>query len=253
MNNEHHLAEELRLFDLLADRATDGLTAAEEAELESLLSKFPDVDPQGFDYATAVLDAPADVTLPARMIGKLQADADRYFAPITPAAGKKRRLPWVAISGWTIAAGLLMALAWPSKKPETPSVAEKRDRLVADSTSGAVPFKSAEPVSGLSGEVVWSGNKQEGYLRVVGLKPNDPKERQYQLWIVDGDRKNQPPVDGGVFNVGPDGTALVPIRTPIPVFKAVLFAVTEEESGGVVVSEDGKKGKFVVAMAPVAK
>ena len=83
--------------------------------------------------------------------------------------------------------------------------------------------------------MVWSTAKQEGYLEVRGLKPTDPTKEQYQLWIVDPTKKQ--PVDGGVFDVKPDGTALVRVRTPIVVKDAVAFAVTKETAGGVVVSE----------------
>jgi anti-sigma-K factor RskA len=70
------------------------------------------------------------------------------------------------------------------------------------------------------------------------LKPNDPTEHQYQLWIFDGERDERYPVDGGVFNV-PAGAAevVVPIRAAVLVHAAKAFAITIEKPGGVVVSE----------------
>ena len=86
------------------------------------------------------------------------------------------------------------------------------------------------------GAVVWNGEAQAGVMRFSGLQPNDPAEWQYQLWIFDAARDDRFPVDGGVFDVGPDGEALVPIRASLPVSEAVLFAITVERPGGVVVS-----------------
>lgn len=94
-----------------------------------------------------------------------------------------------------------------------------------------------DPVaSGADGAVIWNGETQAGVMRFEGLQPNDPAEWQYQLWIFDAERDERFPVDGGVFDVPADGETLVPIRASLPVGKAVLFAVTVEQPGGVVVS-----------------
>ena len=90
--------------------------------------------------------------------------------------------------------------------------------------------------AGAGGAVVWNGAAQAGVMRFNGLQPNDPAEWQYQLWIFDAARDDRFPVDGGVFDVGPNGEALVPIRARLPVSDAVLFAITVERAGGVVVS-----------------
>ena len=69
-----------------------------------------------------------------------------------------------------------------------------------------------------------------------GLKPNNPIQSQYQLWIFDTDTGQQHPVDGGVFDVTAERT-IVQIDARVPVAKAVMFAITEEIPGGVVVSD----------------
>lgn len=89
---------------------------------------------------------------------------------------------------------------------------------------------------GADGAVVWNGEMQEGVMRFAGLQANDPTEWQYQLWIFDAERDERFPVDGGVFDVQADGETLVPIKASLPVGKAVLFAITVEQPGGVVVS-----------------
>ena len=90
---------------------------------------------------------------------------------------------------------------------------------------------------GASGDVVWDGASQRGYLRFEGLEPNEPARRQYQLWIVDATRDARYPVDGGVFDVpGTTGAVVVPIHASVPVRDPVAFVVTMEKAGGAVVS-----------------
>ena len=90
--------------------------------------------------------------------------------------------------------------------------------------------------AGVSGEVVWSPSEQRGFMRFRALQPNNPTVAQYQLWIFDGTRPSETPVDGGVFDVV-DGEVIVPIDAKIDVRDATLFAITLEEPGGVVVSK----------------
>ena len=84
--------------------------------------------------------------------------------------------------------------------------------------------------------MVWSSARQEGYLRLAGLPANDRGRRQYQLWVVDPTRDSRP-VDGGVFDVGPGGEAIIPIHAKLPGGRPTAFAITLEQAGGVVVSD----------------
>lgn len=232
-----------RLEQLLADRATVGLDPAEGAELADLLDRMAYPDPDEFDHAAAVLDRaltgrPA-ADLPLDLSARLLADAAAFFTPANealpvaeplPDAEPVRRRRWGSAAGWAVAAGLAGVLAWtwwPRPGSAEPTIADRRDVLIAQ---GAMRF------AGPGGRVDWDTARQEGYLEVRGLPPNDPSQRQYQLWIVDAGRPDQEPVDGGVFDVGPDGTALVPVRAALPVRSAAAFAVTAEPAGGVVVS-----------------
>lgn len=102
---------------------------------------------------------------------------------------------------------------------------------------------------GESGEVVWSNERQEGYMTFRTVARNDPKAVQYQLWIFDAERDEKYPVDGGVFDVDPTtGEVVVPISAKVRVNKPTLFAVTVEKPGGVVVS----KRERIVVTAKVA-
>lgn len=84
-------------------------------------------------------------------------------------------------------------------------------------------------------------------MRFVGLAVNDPRQLQYQLWIFDKNRDQAFPVDGGVFDITPAGEVIAPITAKLPVGEPMLFAVTVEKPGGVVVS---KRERIVVTAAP---
>jgi len=88
-----------------------------------------------------------------------------------------------------------------------------------------------------TGEVVWRDSSQRGFMVFNGLKPNNPIQSQYQLWIFDANTGDEHPIDGGVFDIADDVQTIVSIDARIPVTEAVMFAITEEKPGGVVVSD----------------
>jgi hypothetical protein len=145
-------------------------------------------------------------------------------------------LAWLAC-----AAALLMAVQlWRGNSSGLRELrpAEARSALLSNAqdyvrvawSSGKTPF--AEPVAG---DVVWSNAQQEGYMRFVGMPPNNPSQQQYQLWIIDPARDAEP-IDGGVFDVSGEGEVVVPIRAKLKVLEPAAFAITIEQPGGVVVS-----------------
>jgi hypothetical protein len=142
----------------------------------------------------------------------------------------------------------LVEVTPPAPKPPTP--AEGRAALLAnanDATTLAWTATKDPNAAGATGDVVWSASAQRGYMRFKGLAVNDAKQLQYQLWIFDKDRDQAFPVDGGVFDVSSTGEVIVPISAKLHVDEPVLFAVTVEAPGGVVVS---KRERIVVTAAP---
>ena len=124
---------------------------------------------------------------------------------------------------------------------------QKFDSLIQDKPdTQRLEFASAsDPYAGLSGEVIWNDEKQEGYMSLENLVVNDPTINQYQLWIVDPER-DEFPVDGGVFDITQkDGKQIIPIRNALAINKPVAFVITLEQPGGVVKS----KQEVVVALA----
>jgi hypothetical protein len=229
-------AEPERLEDLLAQRATAGLDEAEAVELARLLERHPGVDAESFDRTAAAIhlgQLPACEPLPAHLRRALVAAGTKSVAG-APRRRAERPWPWLAA-----AAALLVAVAgWWPRIAEPPAPSAERAALV---TAGATPIEwmaTEDPAAaGASGDVVWDAASQTGFLRIVGLAPNEPTRLQYQLWIFDRLRDERYPVDGGVFDIPAGGSeVIVPIRARLPVGDATLFAVTVEAAGGVVVS-----------------
>jgi len=132
----------------------------------------------------------------------------------------------------------------PPAAPQTP--AQLREALLTAQGSARGEWSPTKDPLGkaATGEVVWNKDQQKGVMRFRGLAKNDPKLGQYQLWIFDKTRDDKYPVDGGVFDVDSEtGDVVVPIRATLPVAAPVLFAVTLEKPGGVVVS---KRDRIVV-------
>ena len=92
-------------------------------------------------------------------------------------------------------------------------------------------------VGEVRGEAIFDSKSSKGLLVIEGLAANDPTLEQYQLWIFDAARDDRYPVDGGVFDVPAGGRAVIPVAAKLSVDKPVLFAVTIEKPGGVVVSD----------------
>jgi hypothetical protein len=257
-----------RLTDLLTDRAVQPLSDVEARELEQLLAQLPDTDETEFDRAAAAIhltEAMKPEVLPAQLKAKVIADAQQFFgmeeAPreVKPVASNVISFPAERVkqsawqwAGWYAAAAcLLLAVfaGWPrvkefvQGKPPAPTVAGNRTNLrnaaIDAVQSNWTPTKYPN-MQTVEGDVVWSSERQEGYMRFVNLAANDPNQSVYQLWIFDATQDEKYPVDGGVFNVPQSGEVIVPIHAKLKVTKPTLFAVTIEKPGGVVVSKRDK-------------
>ncbi len=159
---------------------------------------------------------------------------------------QRKSLAWREVVAWMAAAAsfLLAAQLWfnnGSNKDTSTKVAtaaESRLALLSSSqqtirvdwSNGKTPFDNA-----VTGDVVWNNESQQGFMRFVGMPPNDPTREQYQLWIIDPDRDAEP-IDGGVFDIASNGEVVVPINAKLKVLKPAAFAITIEQPGGVVVS-----------------
>ena len=163
--------------------------------------------------------------------------------PITRAPAKPKRnfnaRQLIPVTGWLAAAAAVIFAVVSLPQGDLDPI-EGRAALLKEGGVVAVPWTATPDALGknVTGDVVWNDATQTGYMRFAGLPANDAKILQYQLWIFDGERDERYPVDGGVFDINADtGEVIVPIRAKVQVGKAVMFAVTVEKPGGVVVSK----------------
>jgi hypothetical protein len=263
-----------RQEELLAQRALHGLTDAELGELNALGGGHD----ESLELAAAALTLARlpHEQLPSHLAARILASAQARpvvvapiaaIASIAPARASSRTWP-----AWLAAAACLVLAAgvgiWARRRPpvvvrvevpvpasvapvapSAPTPAEERAELLATASDVTrIDWKTTKDAAGkgASGDVVWSPSDQRGFMRFVGLHPNDRAQAQYQLWIFDKDRDARYPVDGGVFDVPASGEVVVPITARLHVDQPTLFAVTIEKPGGVVVS---KREHIVVTAA----
>ncbi|MHC4949231.1 MAG: hypothetical protein ACYTG1_13415, partial [Planctomycetota bacterium] len=185
-----------RLMDLLSDRAVaGGLSPVEDHEADELLRRFADVDAGSFEVAAVAVDLmfePATPEpLPAGLRDRLVSDARSWRETADPAPPAPVAVVRPLVGSWLpwLAAAACLALAlvtWLPARPATPR--EQYARLVdgapdalqvawtatADPAAGGVP--ATDP-----GDVVWSRQWQQGFMRFRGVEVNDPSAVQYQL------------------------------------------------------------------------
>jgi hypothetical protein len=281
-----------RVLDLLTEELSAGLSGEDAGELNRLLNQGLNRDFESLEVAAAACaiafglshDGADEASLPERVRERclgasvavrtesrpaarpmtVQPPPRLSFSPRSPAPAAPRR---VFSPGWLAAAACLVlaVTAWidrgaqgvaagPAPAGAADPVADRR-AMLAEGTDLVRWSWSAwdDRYQGVSGDVVWSESRQEGYMELVGLPANDPGQNQYQLWIIESSR-GEPlkvaPVDGGVFDVptqaGPGGV-VVPIAPKLLAKGVAAFAVTLEPPGGVVVSDQTRR--VVIAKA----
>lgn len=238
---------------LAAEAVGEQLSAGETGEIRELLSAMPFADRirerRGFDEAAALAQAAflagdranwrrMPDALRARLLAMSRARAADWTPP--RANSVARRVNWPARWGWSAATAVALAWLVFAVLPPLSAPPPQPDRMQAlAQAADAITLPWMARTAGyeeVQGEIFWSDSLQAGEMRFRGLPANDPAREQYQLWIVDPDR-HENPVDGGVFDASGDGELLVPVDARLPVDAPVAFAVTLEPAGGVVVSK----------------
>lgn len=266
-----------KLLDLLSDQATTG--PGDDASANNSM------DAQALELAAAAImlaETDLNAEMPAHLEARILADADKHFAALkneeaireqptqtfkwSESKPKRSFFDWF---GWAVAAVACVTLAvtffynqnrieqlqakiaelTPRPTPEE-TLAQKRDRLKAEGgeiTRAEWQNGNVKETEGVTGEIVWSDAKQQGYMTFRGLPINDPNLQAYQLWMFEDANLEAFPKDGGVFNVTSDGEVIIPIDAKLRTTNPKAFAVTIEKPGGVVHSERDK----IALLAPV--
>lgn len=236
--------------------------------------------------AIGLVDLRTDEPMPAHLNARIIASADEFFASMAAPAAEEQKAPveeeqyqkvftvepksswnWM---GWAVAGFAVLALvfnvwttrmvptevAGPGKTP-TPMPSPTKispDQEFAQmlaAPSGVIKANfgagNMKDLKEIGGDVVWSDEKQTGYMRLRGLPVNDKSKETYQLWIFDKTQDKATPIDGGTFDVDKNGDVIIPIDAKLKAQGPELFAITVEKPGGVVVSKREK----IAALAKV--
>lgn len=203
---------------------------------------------------------------PQSAINPVKPEAEDEYQTVFTANPPRRSWNWL---GWAVAAAACIALAinvWftrfspnevvdlpkPPATPQKLSVEQEFAQLISDPANAITAKWTAPPTppaefKDVSGDVVWSDDKQKGFMRLKGLPVNDKTKSTYQLWIFDKTQDAKTPIDGGTFDVDTNGELIIPINAKLKAQGPALFAITVEKPGGVVVSKRDK----IAALAKV--
>ena len=256
-------------MDLLIKQVTEGLSPAEQRALDVLDSEVASVYARDFERAAA-----ADCRGRKRcrgaaaggIAGSHRGASARVFRRQRSARrwrkrGDGRRVQGVAgqdavaerrargarrapLGWWAAAACLVLAVFGWLRAPHPLSgaaatPAEERAALLARPDSVEIPLSATKDpaAAGVTGDVVWNPATQRGFLRFVGLRPNDPACSSTRCGFSTARATSAIRWTGGcsMYPRTPR-EVLVPIRAAVPVHAAKAFAVTIEKPGGVVVS-----------------
>jgi hypothetical protein len=251
--SKHSPTDSNRWEELQVARLLFGLTAEEQVEYDDLARQMPAEELDQFETVVASLDVvwsnmPSE-PLPEHLRRAIRVRAEQELAskPVvslakptinaTAAIGSSKHLPWLV----SAACLMLAVFTWLSNRPAEKAgadVVQLRAELIA-AKEGLVQAKwsaGTTPSGNATGDVVWSGPKQQGFMRFRGLPVNSPTKEQYQLWIFDRNQSDKTPIDGGVFDISTTDEVIVPINAKLQVQEPFMFAVTIEKPGGVVVS-----------------
>jgi len=244
-------ADKDRWEELQIDRLLIGLSPDEQGEYETL-SRQMHSDPSGsFERVVASIDVTwlesNSIPLPEHLRKAIRDQAvQEWLSPapllaktltVNRTAGRSTRLPWIVAAACLALSVFTPFLNRPAKDI-LKSAAQLRTELIASATD-IIELKwsvGPTPIAGAEGDVVWSPERQQGFMRFRGLTVNEPTHQQYQLWIFDKNQDEKTPVDGGVFDISSNGEVIIPIHAKLRVADVYLFAVTIEKPGGVVVS-----------------
>lgn len=251
-----------RYYDLLADQCTVGLDSDGYAEMVGVRQQLQreysshdwEADAEAIALSAAAVDQalapPVSGSIPEAMADQILQALDEQSMPTEDvldfaaqlaarkAEHKPDRTRWF---GWyAAAAALAAAIYFGTERPVTVETLSPEQQVAGmlEQPETRVIAWGTPTESGyeqVTGDVIWNNQTQQGFMRLANMPVNNPGQSQYQLWIVDPER-DENPVDGGVFDISSEGEVIIPIDSKLPIISPAAFAITREQPGGVVVS-----------------
>ncbi|CAN5471892.1 hypothetical protein BH20VER3_BH20VER3_06300 [soil metagenome] len=192
-----------------------------DAELRALVDQL---DAAAATLAQAAPERPLPTELRERVLAQVRSSKTTSFP---------RRSNWIP---WAIAACLALTCAYliAERNGFQKRISRLKQRDILSQIQIASLSSKLENAPDANAVVVWDQKKQRGILKVTKL-PQNKKDEDYQLWLVDPRYKD--PVDGGVFHVANDESLRVPFHPAESVRDPQGFAISLERKGGVTKAE----------------
>lgn len=251
-----------RLMQLLIDRATVGLSASEETELQSLFADQSIDDDFSFDYVAQLLFDSEQAnqlfggesemkSLPDHIRSQVVDEAQQHIVAKNVAqksagsswtSGRRELLAWFAAAVCLVLTAIVFfgrsnAGVEPDELIASATQADLDLFLKNSSDQDVLEIKLNNGNSSLatnaSATVYWNRKSKRGFLEIDGLSENNSNNEQYQLWVIDKVRGIEDRPNAGVFDIVSTGKSLFTFRSELEVFDAQGFAVTVEKPGGV--------------------
>lgn len=275
-------------YDLLAQKAIFGLDENEQLELDAFGFASAEAEFHSLEVAAAAISMAGLSSLeplPAHLYSKIIKKAPKFVGvrsletesdlpPTTSRyAGESSARPsWFGWLGWTAAAAACIALAVnvyltqfrpgydtavapPVTVPQPLTIAQLREEFLLstpDLTKANWAAGNVKDIKQIAGDIVWSDEKQAGFMRFRGLPIKTAPDHCYQLWIFDTTQDKATPIDGGIFDVNIDGEIIIPIKAKLQAARPYQFALTIERHGGVVVSDQENIAALARVETPAA-
>lgn len=271
-----------RRLELLADRALEGLSDEEARELDFVARAEGAGDDSSLDLAAASVartsvagrlePMPADVADRVRAaLAEAGADAGSVAGRVDGTAdaapgGSLRRTVLRSLAGFAAAAAVLVAAFVGMRdrvQPASLEPAEARARLIAAAPADLVTMRwrgtdhprvrEARDLGLLSGDLVWSEERAEGFVRVCHLAVNDPAEGHYRVWVWNADDMDGPPVAVCSFDVtNPQRDTVAALQATEAIDVPVRASITFVPTGTVVDRPEPSEELLVARRTPAS-
>ena len=201
------------------------LSPADSASFESELSQ----DEELRQFTKELTDSVASMALATPSIQPRSELFSRVRAKTH--AAKRSNIIAVSFLPWALAACFAIAcLIFGLNNLQIRNlVAELRQQDVLAKLQIASLQAQVNDYAKASAIVVWNPQRQRGLLRLVSV-PAPESGHDYQLWIVDPDKKT--PVSAGIVTVGKEGVVNIEFGPVQRVNAAAGFALSVEKAGG---------------------
>ncbi len=223
--------DEFRELGNVADSASAGMV--KDLEKIAALAAWSGVDPSDTmpDKLRLAITAAGRALVSASNAPPAPLSYPMLYCHPLPRRARTRNLGMAGLPGrFHHGVDRLAKLWWEQGNHQQSLIASARTSFKPSGSKAKLPLAAA-----VTGDVVWSNSAQARFMSFVGLPINDPTLEQYQLWIIDPSRDDEP-IDGGVFNITSRGQSIVPIQAKLTVGQPKAFAITIVKPGGVVVS-----------------